>query len=54
MKKKHNADKWDRLMRKDLKFYRRERVRKRFGVRFIAGAFWPVINGRLRRSRSAA
>lgn len=55
MKKRHNAEKWDRLVRKDLKFYRRERVRQRFGVRFIDGAFWPVINGKLRRgSRPAA
>jgi 5-methylcytosine-specific restriction endonuclease McrA len=51
MKKKHKTEKWDRFVRKDLMFYRGERVRKPVGVRFIDGAFWPVINGRLRRSR---
>lgn len=54
MKKLHNAHKWDRLVRKDLKFYRREQLQQPFGVRFIAGAFWPVINGRLRYSRADA
>jgi 5-methylcytosine-specific restriction endonuclease McrA len=49
MKKSHNADKWDRFVRAGLKFYRREQVTRRFGVRFIDGAFWPIINGRLRR-----
>ena len=51
MEKKHNATKWDRLLRGDLRFYRNETVQKRFGVRFIDGAFWPVINGKLRYSK---
>jgi hypothetical protein len=51
MSKKHNAAKWDRLLRGELQFYRDERVRRRFGVRFIGGFFWPVINGKLRYSR---
>jgi len=54
MSKKHNATKWDRLLRDDLKFYRSERVRRRFGVRFIGGSFWPVINGKVRHSGPAA
>jgi hypothetical protein len=51
MSKKHNATKWDRLLRGDLQFYREEKVRQPFGVRFIGGAFWPVINGTVRYSR---
>jgi 5-methylcytosine-specific restriction endonuclease McrA len=50
MSRKCNAKKWDRLLRGDLKLYRQEKVRGRFGVRFIAGKFWPVINGRVRCS----
>ncbi len=54
MSKKHNAAKWDRLVRGELQLYRNERVRQRFGVRFIGGAFWPVVNGKLRYSRPSA
>jgi hypothetical protein len=54
MSKEHNARKWDRLLQGELRFYRGERVRQRFGVRFIEGAFWPVINGKLRYSRPKA
>lgn len=54
MLKKCNAEKWDRLLRGGLKYYRGEKVGTRFGVRFINGVFWPVINGKVRTSRSAA
>ena len=53
MSKDCNARKWDRLLRDDLKFYRRETISGRFGVRFINGVLWPVINGRVRNSRFA-
>lgn len=54
MSKSCNAKKWDRLLRGELKLYRNEVVRGRFGVRFVGGAFWPVINRRVRVARSAA
>jgi 5-methylcytosine-specific restriction endonuclease McrA len=54
MSKSHNSRKWDRLVRDDIKYYRGERITQRIGVRFIDGAFWPVVNGRLRRGHSAA
>lgn len=53
MKKSHNSKKWDRLVRGDIARYRNEVVSRPFGVRFVDGAFWPVINGRLRRARPA-
>jgi hypothetical protein len=34
-----------------LQYYRAEPVRKRFGVRFKEGSFWPVINGKHRYTR---
>jgi hypothetical protein len=51
MSKKHNGMKWDRFLRDTLKLYRKERVMQPFGVRFINGSFWPVINGKVRCSR---
>jgi len=51
MLKAHNANKWDRFVRGNLRFYRLERVRAPFGVRFIDGAFWPHINGKVRYSQ---
>jgi len=53
MFRKHNSKKWDRLVRDQIQVYRREPIVKPFGVRFIDGAFWPVINGKVRRSASA-
>lgn len=50
MHKRCNADKWDCFLRTAITLYRTERV-VRFGVRFVDGAFWPVVNGRLRYSR---
>jgi putative addiction module component (TIGR02574 family) len=50
MHRKRNLDKWDRFLREDVKLYRTELV-SRFGIRFIDGVFWPVINGRVRYSR---
>jgi len=52
MLKACNAEKWDRLLRGGLKYYRGERVQGRFGVRFVGGVFWPVINGKVRKSSS--
>jgi hypothetical protein len=49
----HNRDKWDRFLRGRIKQYQGERVTRPCGVRFVDGCFWPVINGRLRRSRQA-
>jgi hypothetical protein len=54
MLKTCNAAKWDRLIRGGLRYYRGETVNGRFGVRFISGEFWPVINGKVRRSKPAA
>jgi|GEM_PF-2727469 len=50
--KKHNRQKWDRFLQGVLKFYRNERVLQPFGIRFFHGFFWPVINGRVRCTRS--
>lgn len=50
MSRAHNGKKWDRFVRGELKLYRAEKVLKPFGVRFIRGAFWPVINGKVRYS----
>ena len=47
----HNRDKWDAFDRDFLRSYRGERVRQPIGVRFRAGFFWPVVNGRLRFNR---
>jgi hypothetical protein len=54
MLKECNAEKWDRLLRASLKYYRDEKVCTPLGVRFIKGVFWPVINGRVRTSKSSA
>jgi hypothetical protein len=51
LSKAHNLRKWDRFLRGALKFYRSERVLQPFGIRFINGFFWPVINGRVRCTR---
>ena len=54
MLKACNAEKWDRLLRGGLEYYRGEKVSGSFGVRFVHGVFWPVVNGRLRTTESAA
>ena len=54
MSRQHNMRKWDRFIRDDVKFYRGERIRQRIGVRFVEGAFWPVVNGKLRYRQPAA
>ena len=46
MSSQHNMRKWDRLIRDDVKFYRGEKIRQRIGVRFVEGAFSPVVNGK--------
>jgi len=51
MSRNHNSRKWDRFTRGALRLYRRERVDSPLGVRFIDGAFWPVINGKVRKEK---
>jgi hypothetical protein len=43
-----NSTIWQGLDRTGLQLYRTERVQGSLGIRFRRGAFWPVINGRLR------
>jgi 5-methylcytosine-specific restriction endonuclease McrA len=43
---------WSGFDRTALKYYRSEKIHK-FGVCFVGGRFWPVVNGRQRRTTLA-
>lgn len=48
-----NATKSDGFQSDYLRFFRGDAVRGTVGVRFAAGMFWPLINGRMQRTTRA-
>jgi len=50
MQRAANSAKWDALYGR-IYWYRGERVKRRIGMRWRNGAFWPVVNGTVRTAR---